>query len=207
MYDVKEGRLRLYSDLVEYFESPNLDDVVISPQFVVIHNTLTNNARSAREWVLNERSNCSYHLIIDRDGSVEQFAPLTVATKHSAPSRYQNILDLNKHSISMAFVNMGWFRKSGSALLDSECKKYTTGSLGGVIEAPHELLGSSGVFWQCYTHEQIKTGLEVLNALVQAFDIREVLTHEQIDERKTKTDPGPIFPLQLYRAALDRKFQ
>ncbi len=49
------------------------------------------------------------------------------------------------------------------------------------------------MFWYKFSQEQIDTVSEICEALCKAFEIEEILGHEEIAPGR-KSDPGPAFP-------------
>jgi N-acetylmuramoyl-L-alanine amidase len=53
--------------------------------------------------------------------------------------------------------------------------------------------------WHTYTQQQIDALTTICKALQKAYDIKDVLGHDDIAPKR-KTDPGPAFPMQKLRA-------
>lgn len=43
-------------------------------------------------------------------------------------------------------------------------------------------------------------------ALIAKYDIQDIITHEEIDKRGWKTDPGPAFPQPMFKDLLGQDF-
>jgi N-acetylmuramoyl-L-alanine amidase len=56
-------------------------------------------------------------------------------------------------------------------------------------------------FWHAYTEQQIASVFEVCRLLIDTFDIKFILGHEEISPGR-KVDPGPAFPLDKLRELL-----
>jgi len=56
-------------------------------------------------------------------------------------------------------------------------------------------------FWHDYTDIQIERALELTEILVEKYNLRDILGHEDIAPTR-KIDPGPAFPLENIRSAI-----
>ena len=72
--------------------------------------------------------------------------------------------------------------------------------------ADHSRVGSGTFAWPLFTPEQIATGLAIARAITDRYPIKAILTHEEIDTRGWKTDPGPAFQQQAFIDLIDSSF-
>jgi N-acetylmuramoyl-L-alanine amidase len=175
----------------------------MTPNVIVNHYTTGWSGTVARDWLLGVAGNqptsrVSAHLVIDRDGTAWQIAPFNRIAWHAGPSRFGNLTGLNGHAIGIEFVNPGWLKPlSAGRWADYYQNVRTTAQLedfGGFITARHPRVGSQEYAWPIYTPAQIETGLAITRALIAHYGIKHIVTHEEIDTRGWKTDPGPAFP-------------
>jgi N-acetylmuramoyl-L-alanine amidase len=69
-----------------------------------------------------------------------------------------------------------------------------------VIEATHRN-ETQPRFWHTYTEEQIQTVYELCQLIIDTYNIKFILGHEEIAPMR-KQDPGPAFPLDRLRNKL-----
>jgi N-acetylmuramoyl-L-alanine amidase len=72
----------------------------------------------------------------------------------------------------------------------------------GIVYAPCVRAGSGTFAWPRYTPEQLSAVDDLTAALCQKYSIMDIVSHEEIDTRGWKTDPGPAFPMQLVKRHL-----
>ena len=179
-----------------YIEAASIGPI-IKPVFVTMHYTAGYTADSAISVFRNPKSGVSAHLILDRDGTWTQMVPFNRRANHAGPSIFQGVQMLNNHSIGIEMVNIGWARKRGDGRLVDSYNNVVSSAHepDSWIAAPHPRVGSGMLYWQPYTHEQIEAAIELIKALIPLYPLRAVCTHEEIDTRGWKTDPGPAFPM------------
>lgn len=185
----------------------------ISPRFIVMHYTAGWSAEAALSTFSGTNARVSAHFIIARDGKVYQCVPCGEAAWHAGPSVYRGVRGLNQYSVGIEFVNIGWLKPVRDTL-DKVIDPYGVtrdikalpGEHRGHIEcvhASHPRVGSSVLYWPTYTPAQLDAADVLVNALVQRYKIEDIVSHEQIDTRGWKTDPGPAFPMDRYRLFLN----
>jgi N-acetylmuramoyl-L-alanine amidase len=196
---------------VDFIASPNVSQGIIAPRFIVQHYTAGWDASSAINTFKDPRSKVSAQLVVDRDGRITQMVPFNRKAWHAGPSRYGGFEFLNGHSIGIENVNIGYLLKAGDDKWMHWNRK-TMLSTAQLIErgydpaffvaAPNPRLGSGTYYWPGYTEAQITANDEIVSSLIAAYPIEDIITHEEIDTRGWKTDPGPAFPMQRYKAML-----
>ncbi len=180
---------------VDYKPTPNKGGKYI-PQYLVMHYTAATQAKGSVSWFLSREAQASAHLIIDRDGSIVQFAPFNTVTWHAGLSSWNGLVGLNKHAIGIELVNGGRLAKSGSVWMCPVDKRAVADS--EVIIAKHKNdTTESG--WQSYTDVQLQVAVEVASALVKTYTLKDVVGHEDIAPHR-KSDPGPAFPMSSFRS-------
>lgn len=184
---------------VKYSESPthsgefkagNLDTIVI-------HYTGGPTVESAVNTLLNPTVKASAHLVVGCDGSIVQMLPFNLIGWHAGQSQYNGRVGYNNYSIGIEVVNLGPLTKSGDIFRSAFGKIIPNEE---VIQAIHRNEKISR-YWQTYTQEQIETVKELCELLIDTYNIKHILGHEEISPER-KTDPGPAFPLDRLRDRL-----
>lgn len=175
---------------------------VISPKFIVMHYTAGWNASGAINTLTNPQSNVSAHVVIDYDGTITQLVPFNIKAWHAGPSAYEGYTGLNKWSIGIEIVNPGFLRKVGDKFQDAYGNLKTADEVGDVVEAAHSRVGSGSFFWPVYPQAQMHVVAELTKTLIDAYSIIDIVSHEEIDTRGWKTDPGPAFPMNSMKKLL-----
>jgi N-acetylmuramoyl-L-alanine amidase len=188
---------------VEYIASPNVGGE-IQPRFVVEHYTAGYTAESAIAALTRKGSGVSAHVVVDLDGTVTQLVPFNIKAWHAGPSSHMGYSGLNSHSVGIEIVNIGFLRRVNATQYQDAYgnTRNDTDFPHGLIEAPNARVGSGSFFWPRYTPEQLQVVDELTAALIDKYNIIDVVSHEEIDTRGWKTDPGPAFPMKLMRRHL-----
>ena len=184
---------RLQGRGVLHYESPNRGGL-ISPTVIVEHYTAGTGAEPAVAWLCNPVAKASAHLVIGDDGSVYQLGPFNVRMWHAGvPRGYPGIHGVNGRSIGFEHANAG-------LLTEIEPDRFES-LLGEPIPRNRVGFDAMGRPWHTYSSAQIEVSLAIHEALIDAYPITEILEHSEIDPRR-KIDPGPLFPLELFKAHL-----
>ncbi len=167
----------------------------LDQKFLIIHYTAGGGLESTVEWFKNPDAQASAHIVIGRDGEIVQMVPFNQIAWHAGRSSWNGMYGLNEHSISIELDNGGqlkgvpgfWFTWFDLLIEDSE-----------VLQATHrnEMLQTA---WHKFTKVQIDKLIEVATAIVNKYDIKQVLGHDDISPYR-KVDPGPAFPMANFRA-------
>lgn len=174
----------------------------LNPSYLVMHYTAATLGRGSISWFLNKDAKASAHLLIDRDGTITQFAPFNVVTWHAGQSQWNGLVGLNKHSVGIELVNGGRLARSGLTWICPVDRKAVPDS--EVVLARHKN-ESSESGWHVYTEIQIQTAIEVAALLVKTYELKDIVGHEDIAPHR-KSDPGPAFPMGSFRSrAMGRK--
>lgn len=173
---------------------------VITPKFLVMHYTAGYNLESARS-VFN-RDVVAAHLTIGTDGKMLQMVPFNRGANHAGPSRYDGVEYLNNHSIGIEHVNIGFLKKRGNSYIDAYDNTWR-GNPADLIAARHSRVGGEVYYWPKYTQECLEASEAATRAILEAYpSIRAIVSHEEIDTRGWKTDPGPAFPMAHFQDIL-----
>ncbi|MFT3823496.1 MAG: N-acetylmuramoyl-L-alanine amidase [Chitinophagaceae bacterium] len=180
---------------VDFRPTPNKGGTY-TPQYLVMHYTASTNEKGSISWFLNKNAQASAHLLIDRDGSITQFAPFNIVTWHAGVSEWNGLVGLNKFAIGIELVNGGKLVKSNNSWI---CPvDHSTIADSDVIVATHKN-ESSPTGWQTYTNLQLELAIEVATLLVKTYGLKDVVGHDDIAPHR-KTDPGPAFPMNSFRS-------
>lgn len=187
-----------------YIDSPNKSGT-ITPRFIVMHYTAGWTAHSAISTLINPASKASAHVVVDLNGMITQLVPFNRKAWHAGPSRHAGFFGLNTSSIGIEIVNIGFLKKVGqNQFMDDYGAVHTAerGHLRGVplIESKHARVGGGTYYWPAYTTAQLDAVEILTKALTLRYGILDILSHEEIDTRGWKTDPGPAFPMERFRS-------
>jgi N-acetylmuramoyl-L-alanine amidase len=190
-------------DGAAYVASPNKSGK-INPLFIVQHYTAGYSASSAIDVLTRRGSNVSAHVTVDFDGTITQHVPFNVKAWHAGPSAHMGYTGLNNYSIGIEIVNIGWLRQLSNGYLQDAYgnTKNEDDFPHGIVYAPCVRAGSGTFAWPRYTPEQLSAVDDLTAALCQKYSIMDIVSHEEIDTRGWKTDPGPAFPMQLVKRHL-----
>ena len=199
----------------DYVASPNKGGR-ITPKFIVQHYTAGYTAESAINTLTRKGSGVSAHVTVGLDGTITQHVPFNVKAWHAGPSRHMGYIGLNSHSIGIEIVNIGWLRAAGNGKYQDSYGNIRDESYfpHGLLAAKNPRVGSGTFYWPRYTPEQLEAVDQLTEALVGKYNIMDIVSHEEIDTRGWKTDPGPAFPMKLMKRHLtsdrgddDEKFE
>jgi len=181
--------------------SPNCGGT-LKPRVLVMHYTAGRSSQSACGWLCNPKAKAAAHLVIGKDGDVTQLVPFNVKAWHAGPSTWQvggkRVVGLNACSIGIELDNPGRLVRRGG--------KWRSLSLGlefadaAVLEAVHKH-ESAACGWALYPGAQLEAAFEVAAALIERYQLEDIVGHEDIAPLR-KSDPGPAFPMDSFRARL-----
>lgn len=167
--------------------------------FVIIHYTASHGSGlSSTAWAGHPESKVSWHITIDRNGSVIQLADFRKICWHAgesswyAPNNGRDYKEMNKFSVGIELANAG--------ILERDSNVFQT-EYGAKIPSTNVLMGPEGNYWEQYSHRQITTAYDIALAISKKYNCLDILGHNQIAPAR-KIDPGPFFPLQDLRHKL-----
>lgn len=167
----------------------------LDPEYLVMHFTAGKNAQQSIDWLCNKAAKASAHLVIGRDGTITQLVPFNRVAWHAGVSSWEGRKGMNQYSIGIELDNAGRLTLQGGkwrAWFGTEITEKD------MIEAVHKSESRvSG--WQLYTPEQLDAAMEAAAILVDHYDLKDVVGHEDIAPGR-KSDPGPAFPMTSFRA-------
>ncbi len=191
---------------VRFVKSPNISGLM-TPTAAIMHYTASYDAEGAIRTLTNPAAKVSAHLVIDTDGAITQLVPFNRVAWHAGPSRLNGRQGCNNFTIGFEFVNPGFFRIGANGqVMDWQGKKPVSQSILNrfdlSLRAPNRKVGGGTFIWPGYSKAQIDAGLAALRAIKETYNITDVAGHEDIDTRGWKTDPGPAFPMGLFKAVV-----
>lgn len=174
----------------------------IKPEFIVFHYTASWSAKSAISTLTDPKSKASAHVVVDTDGTITQLVPFNQRAWHAGPSEYGEYRNLNNHSIGIEIVNIGWLRKTTAGYMDPYGRLVSEdyASKLTLVEFQNSALGPGKYYQPIYPEVQLRAIDKLVDALLDTYKIEQLVTHEEIDSRGWKTDPGPAFPMSRYRS-------
>lgn len=193
-FSVKSHKLLQSGAAVKYVKSIFSSGVFTStPKIVVMHFTYGASAASSANWFKDPANpGSSAQIVIDRDGSVIQCVDLNVVSWHAGKSKWKGVTGLNRRSIGIELANWGYLNKKGSGW-----ESHTGTKVSNVILAEHVNGNPPGkpsgdIGWEAYPAKQIEAAVGIVQALVTAYGINEIVGHDDISKGR-KWDPGPAF--------------
>lgn len=169
------------------------------PDSIIIHYTAGDSTDVAVKTLKNPAIKASAHIVVGMDGEIVQLAPLNIITWHAGQSEYKGRVGYNKYSIGIEISNPGYLMKQPDGSFHTWYNKKIDPSL--IVEANHRNKITTVKHWHKYPEVQINRVYEICEAICAAYDIQQILGHEEIAPGR-KTDPGPAFPLDALRDKL-----
>jgi len=185
---------------IEFQETPNQSGNFKQklPDTIVLHYTAGSSLESSAKWLCNSKANASAHIIVGKNGDVVQLAPFNQIAWHAGKSKWKNRTGLNKYSIGIEIDNAGVLEKRADGKYYTWFNKEIENNK--VVLAPHKH-GEKGKAWEAFPKAQIERVEEICQLLKEAYDIQEIVGHEDIAPGRKK-DPGPAFPLDNMRSKI-----
>lgn len=187
----------------------------ITPKFIVMHYTAGMTHASDLYTLAKSNGQVSCQLLIDRDGGLIQMGGFNRRMWHAGPSRAHGYSDLNSHSVGIEICNIGFLKKvgddqwkhwNGSIFSSNDRPGEAKTPIFGWEQGPYPAAGSGTYAWEPYYNEQLETLDKVCVALRDQYpSIKWVVSHEEIDTRGWKTDPGPAFPMRRYERIVESR--
>jgi N-acetyl-anhydromuramyl-L-alanine amidase AmpD len=181
-------------DKVAFKPTPNVGGAIV-PEYLILHSTNSDTAHAALTWLLKRGTFASTHVVIDRDGSINQLASFDREAWHVGRSRWEKRENLNRYSIGVSLVNAGPLARSGEFWVSPRGIRYPSAD---ALVATHKFEEVSRG-WHQYTPQQLEAASAVASAIFQHYRLKDVLGHEDVSPG-VKFDPGPSFPMSWFRA-------
>lgn len=169
----------------------------ISPNLIVIHYTATTNLDQVVKLMTRGGRRTSTHFVIDRDGSIVQMVPTSMAARHAGPSVWRGSGRIDERSISIQLVGAGELYRRPDGLYGN--------SVDDVRHPENEVVvigeGKGARYWHRFTTEQMLSIESLSRAITSAHSIDDIVGHCSISSRQ-RADPGPAFPLRAFGEAI-----
>lgn len=186
-YQIDNSRAKKYG-----IESPKKDSGTLkNPDTIVIHYTASNNINSDIRTLYESTKEASVQFVVDTDGKICQLMPANRIAWHAGKSRLGNRTGMNKYSIGIEIVNPGYLTERSDGSLATWYNELVKPE--NAIKLKHKNENFER-FWHNYSHEQINSVIELCQALCDAYNINNIVGHDDISPGR-KQDPGPAFPL------------
>jgi N-acetylmuramoyl-L-alanine amidase len=181
---------------VDFRETPNRSGVFQDglPDTIVVHYTGGSSIDSSISWLTNINAKASAHFVVGKDGKIVQLAPINTITWHAGISKWNNRNSLNNYSIGIEIDNAGLLEKRANGYATWFNKRIPDEQ---VVLAKHKNKDKEEA-WEAFTAQQIEAVECLCSALIQKYNIKEILGHDDISPGR-KVDPGPAFPLVKLR--------
>lgn len=184
------------------------------PRAVVWHWTASgaNDARGDRDslalaqWIADPASDAkaSWHVLIDRTGTVIQSAPVTVGTWHVGKvGKVEGVLTgLNASTVGVELENLGELREVGGWL-----RGWPWEAKSPVVDRA-QAVARDGKLWHRYTPEQERSAELLVAALRERFGWpRSAFAYGHVHfDSPRKIDPGPVWLQDRLPALLSRVY-
>ena len=200
------------SEKVTIKKSSNARDL-IDPDYLIIHYTATDTASEAINWFMavppSNPDRIAAHIVIDTDGSITQLIPFNNRANHSGSSTWDDVDQMNYHSIGIELVNPGHVEKLANGSFRREkvagvFKTYPADTAGiQKIKHKHRFWGAS--YWFSYPDAQLQALYKVSSSLIDKYQLIEAVGHDDVSPAR-KSDPGPAFSWDKFREQATKVF-
>ena len=180
----------------------------ITPRVIVMHYTATWTDKAAVNTLTDPTASASAHVVVGRDGAITQLVPFNTEAWHAGPSQWGSYRGLNKHSIGIEIVNIGYVRHTTHGYIDPYGKVFKHADIEkmGLIGFQDTRLGPGAFYPPLYPESQLLAVDGIVGTLLRAYpSIEAIVTHREIDTRGWKVDPGPAFPMMRYTQMLNNR--
>lgn len=165
-------------------------------QFIVMHITTGPHLQATINTFQNKDEGVSAHFVVARDGRVIQMVPLDHAAYHAGSGLWEGKGLFNRCSIGIEVDNAGKLSEGGGRV-------YARRGDLTIPEGHYERIRHWRDYhvkpWESFPEIQKKAAFNIVKALERYFKpIQEILEHERIS-LLTRTDPGPLFPMEELR--------
>ena len=195
------------NEKIAILKSGNVGDL-IDPDYVVIHYTATDTARSAIDWFMNTANNperIAAHIVLDLDGTITQLVPFNRKAHHAGTSSWDGVDFFNSHSIGIEIVNAGFVEKLANGSFRRRIgkdknkndifKTYPAADSNKIIKANHKhnfWTAKDNQHWLAYPAAQLLALYNLCKVLFEKYQLVTAVGHDDISTGR-KSDPGPAF--------------
>ena len=156
MFTIKNHRLFLNDEPVEYKQSPNsTKNYELKPEGVLLHDTAGRlDGKTSVNWFLDPAASASAHLVLHRTGHITQMVAFNRKAWHAGISSLNGRAGVNDFSIGIEIVNPGKLTQLGSGQYQAWFGEIYSDSEYPIIEKATQEHGLGG--WMNYTAEQLE---------------------------------------------------
>jgi N-acetylmuramoyl-L-alanine amidase len=171
----------------------------IKPEVLIMHDTAgrLDKGNSAR-YLQSNPSKASVHLVVERDGSIEQQVAFNMRANHAGKSRYNGQEWCNNFTIGVEIVNPGKMARGKSGFARAWYGQELNIEEYGIQWLETKEHGEG--YFMPYTEEQIAAAEKIAVALFAKYSsLIDIQTHWYISPGR-KIDTNPLFPLEQIRS-------
>jgi len=188
---------------IAYVGTDKRSGKVRAMEYIVIHYTASANYDADVRTLSTSSAQASCQLVLSPEGEITQIGDLNDALWHAGRSKWRNRNGLNKYSLGIEVTCPGpveyigseggvrtfktWY---GAKLYEDAAPKWN------FVQAKHKN-GGPEKWWAGFTSKQIEVLSELVPILVEHYNIKEVVGHDDIAPSR-KIDPGPCCPDSLW---------
>jgi N-acetyl-anhydromuramyl-L-alanine amidase AmpD len=162
-------------------ENDNARPAGVVVDTIVIHADAGKKASGSVDWIEDDKSDVSYHTLIERDGDVHRLVEPERRAWHAGKSRYDGRDDVNDFSLGISFAN----RNDG-------VERYT--------ELQYQIGAAEVATWIRLREQR---GVTFKCSIARITDHATIRTawNEQYPTKKgaAKSDPGPMFDMEKFK--------
>lgn len=191
----------------------------ITPRFIVLHYTAGWTTEGDIDTLARSSRQASAHGVLSREGVWTQIVPFNKRAWHAGPSRSHGYTDINQHSIGIEISNAGWVQRISEGVYKDQygnrisedghflsSKRTTHTPISTWEEHGHPRLARGTYRWEPFYPQQLDYLDELILVLLKRYPtIDHIVSHEEIDTRGWKTDPGPVFPMRRYTKLVENR--
>lgn len=191
-------------------KSNNVRDL-IDPDYLIIHYTATDTAKSAVDWFMNTKNNpdkIAAHIVIDVDGTITQLIPFDHRANHAGTSTWDGVDNMNYHSIGIEVVNPGFVEKLANGTFKRSVvggsKVYPAADANQFVKIDHKhkfWTDKDNHYWRIYPEAQLQALYKLSKVLFDEYHLIAAIGHDDISPAR-KPDPGPAFPWEKFKASV-----
>jgi len=170
--------------------TPNHGGALRNPSMIVTHFSVSDNMAGTLSWLRNPRSKASYHILVDRDGTVEHLVPTSTVAWHAGRSEWGGRGGCNNFSIGVCAINWGPLKRSPEGVF-TPIGSAKVIAPEDVFHGRHTNTAVRYEHWQKFPDAQVAALDSVIGELFERFDsLREIVNHSDVAPTR-KQDCGP----------------
>lgn len=198
--EIRNHRVYVDGKAVPFRQTPNTPRRMISVEGIIVHDTAGHlKGTDSVDWLCNPGAKASANVVVMRDGSIVQLAPLNMVTWHAGVSNYKGRTNCNAFTTGIEIVNPGRMVRYQSGYSNNTAEPHKGVKVSGDLDVSRVKTKEHGDgYWLAYTDAQIETVTELCRAIVAEYGAHFIAAHYEIAPRR-KVDVNPRFPLEELR--------